>query len=1740
MSALKQLLDGYRRAAATNREAGTYFEELTAKFLRTDPKYASHYRSVVPYAEFAARRGLDRRDAGIDLVAETFSDELHAVQCKLYPEEYELKKSDIDSFFTASGKEIYSRRLIVATTSRWSEHAEAALEDQQPPVTKIDLHTLEESPIDWSRFAPGQDLIRRAKKTPLPHQENAIAKVLAGFEKHERGKLIMACGTGKTFTSLKIAEKVAGEGKRVLFLVPSLALLSQSLTEWTAESDVALRCFAVCSDADVGKKKGKKGRLEDDAIQTYVHELAYPATTKADRLASEVARVHVGEAMTVVFSTYHSIDVVHRAQHEHGLPDFDIIVCDEAHRTTGATFENEDESAFVKVHDREFLRAARRLYMTATPRVYGNAAQAVAEQQSVALYSMHEEALYGPDFDVLTFSEAVARGLLVDYKVIVLAIEESHVSRRIQGLLADEDNSLRLDDAAKIVGCWKALTKKGLAEELLGDRDPMRRAVAFCQVIEERKGAKHHRVASKTIAEMFPSVIEEYLRTAEPEELDGTTPLKVEVEHVDGQMNATEKEDRIDWLKEDAPEGTCRILSNVRCLSEGVDVPALDAVLFLTPRNSQIDVVQSVGRVMRKAPGKTRGYVVLPVAIPEGTEPHEALNDNNTYKVVWQVLQALRSHDDRFDAMVNKLDLIGKDPSKMEVIAIVDKVTRPKKKESKQEKLRSKAKAGDTIGRKNRASTPPEQRTLEFEIGEVERAIYAKLVQKVGNRHHWEDWAKDIAQIAGRHIERIRAVLAAPENVREREEFERFAAELRDDLNDSITDDEIVEMLAQHLVTKPVFEALFEGEAFVQKNAVSRAMSTIVALLEAKHIDKEASTLQRFYESVKLRASGIDNAQGKQKIVVELYDKFFRHAFPKMSERLGIVYTPVEIVDFILHSVAHLLKEEFGQTLSSEGVHILDPFTGTGTFITRLLQSGLIEKDALPRKFREEIHANELVLLAYYIAAINIESTYHGIVGGEYEAFEGICLTDTFQLYEKDDLISRVLVDNSARRTRQKALDIRVIVGNPPYSVGQKSDNDEAANVRYTNLDQRIQSTYVRRSTGNPRSLYDSYVRAIRWASDRVGSSGIVGFVTNAGWVDGKAADGIRRCLVDEFSSLYVFHLRGNQRTSGETSRKEGGKVFGGGSRAPVAISLFVKNPSSSRRGEVYLYVVDDYLSREDKLALLDTLGSVSGVGAQVGWTRVQPDEHADWVRQRDASFAGHVVMGDKSGTTAAVFLTYSSGVKTNRDAWAYGFSRADVQAKMARMISFYNEAIDGAASREDLNDASRIGWSWVLRERFAKKQRGGFDGGKIVRAVYRPFQRVWMYYDSFYNENRYQFVRIFPTGVEHNRAIAVKQRWSGVGHVALMTDSVSDIQPDGGTQCFPLYVYDTAPKGLAAGEQVDMLPGVVSVDGRKSGISDDALALFSSWYPSERITKEDVFYYVYGILHSPDYRERFADNLGKELPRIPRVKRAEDFWAFSRAGRKLGDLHVGFEQVPEYSATIEERGQAKPKERYRVEKMRFGGKGKTKDKSVIVYNAFVTVRDIPLDAYDYVVNGKSAIEWVMDRQTVSTDKASGIVKDANDYATETVGDPRYPLSLLLRVITVSRETNAIVNALPQLVIEGDDDEPSTTESKEELEARIRALVEDDRIREARAIAKGTSWERLLAPAVVRPGLRATGRDDLVQNVQWIREHGPRYRRRWVALKNGQLVVDAGSYRELMSALAARGDASDALVTELE
>ncbi|WP_180060692.1 type ISP restriction/modification enzyme [Acinetobacter sp. YH12135] len=1640
MASFFDLINIYRTTAKTEREKGTYFELLCIKYFENEPFYADLFTKIQTYSEWAKEQGLTGKDTGIDLVATTKENKFHAIQCKLYDADSTVSKAEINSFLAAASKTYFERRIIVSTTHKWSDNALQTLENQDPPVTKIDLETLAQSAIDWSKFAEKKEVILKTKKQLRDHQKAALTNVKIGLyeQKLERGKLIMACGTGKTFTSLKIAEECAGKGKRVLFLVPSLSLLSQTLTEWTQESTTPLHSYAVCSDNEIGKKKNHS---VIDAVTTLAHELQYPATTNAKKLAENVESNHDDEHMTVVFSTYHSINTVSDAQNDEGMGEFDLIICDEAHRTTGSTHDSEDDSNFVKIHDAGFILGKKRLYMTATPRIFSDDVKNNATD--FTLFSMDDEKLFGETLYTINFSEAVKRSLLVDYKVIVLTVDSDTIIKKI-GSTITENSEIVVDDAARIVGCWKALSKQGIHADVEEDTAPMQRALAFCQVIDQTAKARKHQVSSTRIANIFQTVVEAYQKAEALEGNEISHRLICEAQHVDGGMGADLKEQKLNWLKA-TPEPQvdengverpiCRVLSNVRCLSEGVDVPALDAVLFLTPRSSQVDVVQSVGRVMRLAPNKKRGYVILPVVIPPGVEPHKALDDNQTYKVVWQVLNALRSHDDRFDAMINKMDLTGIDRSKMEVIAITDKVAAKAKKKAA-------GKGGTTIGTPSKKSkqddTEDTQQSFSFESGEIERAIVAKVVQKVGNRHHWEDWANDIAKIAQTHIKLITDILARPGCDKERAVFEEFAIEIRDDLNNAVSDAEIIEMLAQHLITKPVFDALFDEYSFAKHNPMAVAMQKVLDVLDQHQLDSETEALQRFYDSVKLRAQGIDSAEGKQKIILELYDKFFRNAFPRMTERLGIVYTPVEVVDFIIHSVNDVLQQEFGKSFADEGVHILDPFTGTGTFISRLLQSGLIPPKKLTYKYKNEIHANELVLLAYYIAAINIEAVYHSEIIDEYTPFEGICLTDTFQMYEKEDLVDQVLVDNSARRKRQKMLDIQVIIGNPPYSAGQESANDNNANVKYPALDEKIRQTYAERSAAtNKNSLYDSYIRAIRWASDRISTQGVISFVTNASFVDANTADGLRKCLVEEFSSLYIFHLRGNQRTAGEKSRQEGGKIFGSGSRAPIAISILVKNSNSQKQGQIYFHDIGDYLSREEKLQKISEFKSLKGISEVDGWEMITPDDHGDWLNQRDDKFGDFIGLGDKKNKTAkSLFLNYSRGIATGRDAWLYNYSSSKLLENVENFITTYNDQLslfkvnNEVASKEITYDPTKISWSDGLKSLLNRGVELPFDKSLVRTSVYRPYSKLNFYYYKNLIERTYQMPNIFPLEKVANFVIYISGMGSsGKGSSVLIVNECPDLnmQHSGG-QGFPLYLYEevTQEKNVGLGDLFDnSLDLTVSETKyqRKDGISDEGLQHFQTAYPNEQITKEDIFYYTYGLLHSEEYRTRYADNLTKELPRIPCVKKAEDFWAFSKAGRELAHWHLNYETVEPYKATLDTGSTPYSQlsdEDFYVEKMKFAKKG---EKGTVVYNKHITIKDIPLEAYDYVVNGKPALEWVMERQGVSTHKDSGIVNDANDWAIETMNNAAYPLELFLRVITVSLETMKIVKALPKLDI---------------------------------------------------------------------------------------------------------------------
>lgn len=1388
-------------------------------------------------------------------------------------------------------------------------------------------------------------------------------------------------------------------GALVLFLVPSIALLNQTLVAWCDDAKQDIKAICVCSDP----KAHLRAKAQEDAPDANPNSLALPPITNAKIVADRIRKMREAwpHALTVVFSTYQSIEVVEEAQRLLGREayPFDFVFCDEAHRTTGQAPSSgagknggsakEEPSPFIHVHDDARLLARRRLYMTATPRIYHQAAKAKAKERSIELCSMDDPTLYGEEIYCINFATAVEKGCLSDYKVFVLTIPEvgfegfeayDHLSEEEKKALMSKDDDGRAT-AIKVQGAINALAKRLADSPELDaqDRVPARRAVAFCRTI----------AASKAISKVFNAFVENPA-------LAQRQPLQVEARHVDGAMGAAERNRHLSWLKADAGENHCRLLTNVRCLSEGVDVPSLDAAIFLSKRNSEIDVVQSVGRVMRRAPGKRYGYIIIPVVIPQDADPEKILDDRDTFGVLWSVLNALRAHDDRFEAEINRL----------------------KFRDTQNENFGSSG--GHIIVDSGTGGHVPEQTTFTAELfppdrmEEFRQLLYARLVENCGDRAYFERWAADVAEIAQRHIRALKARVA--QDPKAQDAFKRYAAFLQTAVYATTSEEDAYTLLAQQRITEPIFNALFGNNDFAQNNPLSQALDHATQLLADLGSEDDEKKLARFYDAVKKRVQGITSPDGRLEIIRTLYDTFFAKAFPAVAQKLGIVFTPIEAVDFILRSADGALREHFGgKTLSDEGVHILDPFTGT--FVARLLQKdlGLIRRDDLLRKYTHELHANEIVLLSYYIAAVNIENIFHDRQGRKekYTAFPGIVFGDTFRMREvseQDTFDDGLFLPNSERILAQNKAPISVIVGNPPYSIGQKSANDNAQNENYPWLNQRIEETYVAQSdAANNKSLYDAYIEAFRWSSDRLDPrhGGILCYISNGGWLDSNAGAGFRRSLQAEFDEIYVFNLRGNCNTSGEVRKREGAGIFGEGSRTPITILLLVRLPQERHHGNAAIHYKDigDYKTREEKLHDLIMYRSFFSPEWKDASTLITPNDHGDWINQRNDTFDNYIPLAPEKKFTEgkSVFVTQALGVATNRDAWVYGLQKDTVQEHMQAAVHFYNAC---AEAREQRPNPSVLNWTRSLREQVSRGNRSAFDEKSLRYASYRPFCKYWLYFDSFWNEARGIAPKLFPTGKRGENVVICT---GGVGSSKGRTCFVADVTPDlnmmdAGTQCFPLYWYEEKDSDLFGQKALV----------RHDGVSDWALEQARKRY-AIAVTKEDLFHYVYGFLHLPTYRAAYAADLKKSLPRIPFVETVADFQKIVETGRALGSLHLHYEDCEPYPLTEVGTG-ANP----RVEKMAFPGKDKTK----VRINDTLTLEGIPLEAHDYVVNGRSPIEWVLDRYQVKTDKASGIVNDPNTADPDLLpgiehGTARALATLIKRLTTLSLESLRLIAQLP-------------------------------------------------------------------------------------------------------------------------
>ena len=1580
MTSFAEVLDAIREDAKTPREQGTLFERLMVQVLPQMPE--QNFKAVWSWKDWPDRKrfsGMDGKDLGIDLVGQRTDDTFCAIQCKFYDETTAIQKGHIDSFFTELGKEPFETGLII-TTSKWSDNAEKALVGQTKTVTRFDFSDLAKINVDWDLARPDRTKIKPDIKKLFPRQTEALKAVMEGFETHKRGKMIMACGTGKTLTSLHIAQKLVPRGGNILFLAPSISLLSQSLHEWAYQQAEPMQYLAVCSDTQVDKTQ------EDISVA----DLAIPATTDASKLKNAMALQP--DKTNVVFCTYHSLERIRQAQ-QRNAPDFDLVICDEAHRTTGIDNPKQGETSyFSNINKEDYVKADKRLYMTATPRLYSEAAQAKAADAGITTFSMDDEAIYGPEFYRLNFSTAVEAGMLSDYKVLVLNIGQDYVNHKMQKVLASSQG-LKIDDVGKIIGCYKALRDRGQQPNKNGEAPVMRRAVGFANTIKD----------SKKLKDAFSAVAADYDET----EHDDFT---CNTDHVDGTMSALERNKKLDWLRDDPGSSDageiCNILFNARCLTEGVDVPSLDAVMFMQPRASEVDIVQAVGRVMRKAEGKTYGYIIVPVVVTADDDPQAAMQETG-YKTVWRVLNALRAHDDRFNQTINKLDLNNKKPDQVDFIGLGLS-------EQEQAELE-----GDIT---SAFAENPRQETLDL----WSSAIFSKMVEKCGERQYWENWAKDVADIHGKITARINALQKT--NVQVDALWQEFYAGVKRNINDALTPQDATSMLAQHMITQPVFDALFEDYEFSVANPVSQNMSAVIARLHKQGLEAELESLNKFYQSVRDRASGIDNPEGRQRVIIELYEKFFKTAFPKTAESLGIAYTPIEIVDFVLASADHALQQEFGRSLSDENVHIIDPFTGTGSFINRLIQSDLIKDKDLPRKFAKELHANEILLLAYYIAGVNIEEAYHHRTKqSNYEAFPGLVLTDTFNLYERaseetGSLEERIFPENNARVTRQRNAPIRVVVGNPPWSAGQKLENDAAKNMAYPKLDASIRKSYAEKSKATlKRKLYDSYIRSFRWASDRIGEEGVIAFVSPSAWIDRSFGDGMRQTLQEEFTSLHIFDLRGDIRKNmfSKGAAREGQNVFGSASMNGVAISVLVRS-KEAKQCQIYYHDIGDDLSRQAKIEKITKTNNIGGLD----WQKITPNPDNDWINQRDPLFQTFKSMGSKDVKAGkisqpdTIFRVFSNGVVTNRDSWVYNFSYDKLAENMQAMIEFYNEQVEGFQKAKEKyyklkiddfidNDPSKIKWTRGLKANLKMGKVGTFSTNKIRSSVFRPFEPEWIYFDKQFNSVPGQMPSFFPKPDSSNKLIAITSIGARQNFSVLMSDSIIDINALSPTQTFPRYYWNEK------GE-------------REDNITDACLREFQAICQDDGITGDDIFDYVYGVLHAPDYQKRFANDLKKELPRIPMPADAAAFAAFRKAGAQLAELHLNFETGPEYPLDILVNNDTffpyvLEELDYKVKKMKWRKIGKIEDKTHLVYNNQITLGLFPDEAAHYQISGRSALQWLIDRYQVKTDKDSKITNDPNDWIEEQ-NDPQWLIKHIKRITYISVESTKIIKTLPPAV----------------------------------------------------------------------------------------------------------------------
>ncbi|WQZ05809.1 restriction endonuclease [Helicobacter pylori] len=1143
----------------------------------------------------------------------------------------------------------------------------------------------------------------------------------------------------------------------------------------------------------------------------------------------------------------------------------------------------------------------------------------------------------------LNFSKAIALDLLTDYKVIILAVRSENLSgvtnsvnKKISQLKAKgtklDKKLINNEFVCKIVGTHKGLAKQDLIvldDENKEDHNlqhqydtaPSQRAINFCKSIN----------TSKNIKDSFETIMECYDEELKKKSFKN---LKISIDHIDGTMNCKDRLEKLEELNQFEPN-TCKVLSNARCLSEGVDVPALDSIVFFDGKSAMVDIIQAVGRVMRKAKRKKRGYIILPIALEESEIKNldEAVNNTN-FKNIWKVIKALRSHD---PSLVDEATF----KEKIKIFGSNDESNPDDEEELEKDKTQHQ-------------NDPKEAQKTLFDailLQDLADAVYNVMPTKLGDRNYWENFTKKTGNIARTLNNRLKMIFD-----KNPEFFHGFLTSLRDNIHQNIKEEEALDMITSHIITKPIFDALFGDNI---KNPIAKALDKMVQKLSTLGLEGETKDLKNLYESVKTEATHAKSQKSQQELIKNLYNTFFKEAFKKQSEKLGIVYTPIEVVDFILRATNGILKKHFNTDFNNQSITIFDPFTGTGSFIARLLskENALISDEALKEKFQKNLFAFDIVLLSYYIALINITQAAQNR-DSSLENFKNIALTDSLDYLEEKTNKGALplyedLKENKDIKDTLAGQNIRVIIGNPPYSAGAKSENDNNQNFSHPKLQKWVYDTYGKNSTSRSvgKTTRDVLIQSIRMASDVIKDRGVIGFVVNGSFIDSKSADGFRKSVAKEFSHLYVLNLRGNARTSGEKRKKEGDGIFDSGSRATIAVIFFVKDKSVPDN-TIFYYEVEDCLKREAKLNLLAGFENLESVP----FSEITPNDKGDWINQRNDDFEKLIPLKrDKKLQNNSVFDINSNGVSSGRDPWVYNFSpniltqsvqtcidtyNADLKRFNARFREAFKQRTKGVKSdklykhlndQEITTDKTKIAWVQNLKTQLIKgKKLDDFSQEKISVSLYRPFNKQYFYYERELAWSFYSMKKIFPDKDAHNVVINTSSMASR-NFSCLIANEITDAQTMANTQAYPLYYYD-------------------DLGNRYNAISGYALNLFRKHYGNNSITEEEIFYYIYAIFHHKGYLEKYKNSLAKEAPR---VALSEDFKELSMLGKELGELHLNYESGEMHeSVKYTTLMNAEVEGYYDVDKM-------TKKGDSILYNHHITITKIPEKAFKYVVNGK-------------------------------------------------------------------------------------------------------------------------------------------------------------------------------------